>query len=106
MGGSRYLPRMGTCDQCRALVTFTPMPLRRVVALLVLAGSASVTLWACDSDGRKDQNYGTDVGDKWVPTEAGPGRDPEPMRDAAPSSADATAGGDDAPDATFADTRS
>lgn len=110
---------IGTCDDCRPLVTFTPMPLRRAVAVLVLAGFASVTLWACDSDERKDQNYGTDLGDKYVPPEAGANRETAaPIPDAATTDADGSAddAGDepaarandrrtDAADAPAADTR-
>ena len=70
------------------------MPLRRSVALLTLAGSLSVGgVWACSSDGQRDQNYGKDVATTYIPPEAGY-RDVAAPRDAAVVDAAGTGTGD------------
>ena len=76
------------------------MPLRRSVALLTLAGSLSVGgVWACSSDGQRDQNYGKDVATTYIPPEAGI-RDLAAPRDAAVADAAEAGTGDTSGDTT------
>lgn len=81
------------------------MPLRRSVALLTLAGSLSVGgVWACSSDGQRDQNYGKDVATTYIRPEAGT-RDLAAPRDAAAVVDAVEAGaGDTSGDTTTGDT--
>jgi hypothetical protein len=80
------------------------MPLRRSVALLTLAGSLSVGgVWACSSDGQRDQNYGKDVATTYIPPEAGI-RDLAAPRDAAAVDAVDAGAGETSGDTTAGDT--
>jgi hypothetical protein len=47
------------------------MVFRRAVAVLTLAGTTSVMIWACSSSDKRDQNYGKDVATTYIPPEAG-----------------------------------
>lgn len=83
------------CRRHGARATVASMSPRFLIPALAFA--AGLAAAACDDNGRKDQNFGTDLGAGWVPPEPGPPR-PEPaIEAAAPDQAPADAGADGDP---------